>query len=59
MAAVLDGVKNVEVAGWTFVPAGGGVLPTGAPMTTGSSIRRRATERGLSIGTVGAKAPAG
>ena len=26
MAAVLDGVKVVEVAGWTFVPAGGGVL---------------------------------
>jgi crotonobetainyl-CoA:carnitine CoA-transferase CaiB-like acyl-CoA transferase len=26
VAAVLDGVKVVEVAGWTFVPAGGGVL---------------------------------
>ncbi|HEY6788658.1 MAG TPA: hypothetical protein VI365_15240 [Trebonia sp.] len=26
MAAVLEGVKVIEVAGWTFVPAGGGVL---------------------------------
>ncbi|MCW2930854.1 MAG: hypothetical protein JWM19_1816 [Actinomycetia bacterium] len=26
VAAVLEGVKVIEVAGWTFVPAGGGVL---------------------------------
>jgi crotonobetainyl-CoA:carnitine CoA-transferase CaiB-like acyl-CoA transferase len=38
VAAVLDGVKVIEVAGWTFVPAGGAVLADwGADVITGTA----------------------
>ncbi len=60
MAAGLEGVKVIEVAGWTFVPAGGGmladwssdVIKIGHPETGDP-------QRGLSIGTVGTKGVGG
>ena len=60
MAAVLDGVKVVEVAGWTFVPAGGGVLADwGADVIKIEHPETGDPQRGLSIGTVGAKGAGG
>jgi crotonobetainyl-CoA:carnitine CoA-transferase CaiB-like acyl-CoA transferase len=56
VAAVLDGVKVVEVAGWTFVPAVGGVLAdSGADVIKIEHPETGDPQRGLSIGTVGAK----
>jgi crotonobetainyl-CoA:carnitine CoA-transferase CaiB-like acyl-CoA transferase len=53
VAAVLDGVKVVEVAGWTFVPAGGGVLAdSGADVIKIEHPETGDPQRGLSIGTV-------
>jgi crotonobetainyl-CoA:carnitine CoA-transferase CaiB-like acyl-CoA transferase len=60
VAAVLDGVKVVEVAGWTFVPAGGGVLADwGADVIKVEHPETGDPQRGLSIGTVGAKGAGG
>jgi crotonobetainyl-CoA:carnitine CoA-transferase CaiB-like acyl-CoA transferase len=60
VAAVLDGVKVVEVAGWTFVPAGGGVLADwGADVIKIEHPETGDPQRGLSIGTVGAKSAGG
>jgi crotonobetainyl-CoA:carnitine CoA-transferase CaiB-like acyl-CoA transferase len=60
VAAVLDGVKVVEVAGWTFVPAGGGVLADwGADVIKIEHPETGDPQRGLSIGTVGAKGVGG
>jgi crotonobetainyl-CoA:carnitine CoA-transferase CaiB-like acyl-CoA transferase len=60
VAAVLDGVKVVEAAGWTFVPAGGGVLADwGADVIKIEHPETGDPQRGLSIGTVGAKGAGG
>jgi crotonobetainyl-CoA:carnitine CoA-transferase CaiB-like acyl-CoA transferase len=60
VAAVLDGVKVVEVAGWTFVPAGGAVLADwGADVIKVEHPETGDPQRGLSVGTVGAKGPGG
>jgi len=60
VAAVLDGVKVVEVAGWTFAPAGGGVLADwGADVIKIEHPETGDPQRGLSIGTVGAKGAGG
>jgi crotonobetainyl-CoA:carnitine CoA-transferase CaiB-like acyl-CoA transferase len=60
VAAVLDGVKVIEVAGWTFVPAGGGVLADwGADVIKIEHPETGDPQRGLSIGTVGAKGAGG
>jgi crotonobetainyl-CoA:carnitine CoA-transferase CaiB-like acyl-CoA transferase len=60
MAGVLDGVKVVEVAGWTFVPAGGAVLADwGADVIKIEHPQTGDPQRGLSVGTVGAKGPGG
>jgi crotonobetainyl-CoA:carnitine CoA-transferase CaiB-like acyl-CoA transferase len=60
VAAVLDGVKVVEVAGWTFAPAGGGALADwGANVIKIEHPETRDPQRGLSIGTVGAKGAGG
>src|SRR5260370_32237491 len=60
MAGVLDGVKVVEVAGWTFVPAGGAVLADwGADVIKVEHPETGDPQRGLSVGTVGAKGPGG
>ncbi|HEY1698200.1 MAG TPA: CoA transferase [Trebonia sp.] len=60
MAGVLDGVKVIEVAGWTFVPAGGGVLADwGADVIKIEHPETGDPQRGLSMGAVGAKGPSG
>jgi crotonobetainyl-CoA:carnitine CoA-transferase CaiB-like acyl-CoA transferase len=60
VAAVLEGVKVIEVAGWTFVPAGGGVLADwGADVIKIEHPETGDPQRGLSIGTVGAKGAGG
>jgi crotonobetainyl-CoA:carnitine CoA-transferase CaiB-like acyl-CoA transferase len=60
VAAVLDGVKVVEVAGWTFVPAGGAVLADwGADVIKIEHPETGDPQRGLSVGTVGAKGAGG
>jgi crotonobetainyl-CoA:carnitine CoA-transferase CaiB-like acyl-CoA transferase len=60
VAAVLEGVKVIEVAGWTFVPAGGGVLADwGADVVKIEHPETGDPQRGLSIGTVGAKGTGG
>jgi crotonobetainyl-CoA:carnitine CoA-transferase CaiB-like acyl-CoA transferase len=60
VAAVLEGVKVIEVAGWTFVPAGGGVLADwGADVIKIEHPETGDPQRGLSIGAVGARGPGG
>jgi crotonobetainyl-CoA:carnitine CoA-transferase CaiB-like acyl-CoA transferase len=60
VAAVLDGVKVIEVAGWTFVPAGGAVLADwGADVIKVEHPETGDPQRGLTIGTVGAKGAGG
>ena len=60
MAAVLDGVKVIEVAGWTLVPAGGAVLADwGADVIKVEHPETGDPQRGLTIGTVGAKGAGG
>jgi crotonobetainyl-CoA:carnitine CoA-transferase CaiB-like acyl-CoA transferase len=60
MAGVLDGVKVVEVAGWLFVPAGGAVLADwGADVIKIEHPETGDPQRGLSVGTVGAKGAGG
>jgi hypothetical protein len=39
VAAVLEGVKVLEVAGWTFVPAGGGFVQTPAEVLDDPQVR--------------------
>jgi crotonobetainyl-CoA:carnitine CoA-transferase CaiB-like acyl-CoA transferase len=60
VAGVLDGVKVIEVAGWTFVPAGGGVLADwGADVIKIEHPETGDPQRGLSIGAISAKGPGG
>jgi crotonobetainyl-CoA:carnitine CoA-transferase CaiB-like acyl-CoA transferase len=60
VAAVLDGVKVIEVAGWTFVPSGGAVLADwGADVIKVEHPETGDPQRGLSVGTVGAKGAGG
>jgi crotonobetainyl-CoA:carnitine CoA-transferase CaiB-like acyl-CoA transferase len=60
MSAVLDGVKVVELAGWTFVPAGGAVLADwGADVIKIENPETGDPQRGLSVGSVGAKGVGG
>jgi crotonobetainyl-CoA:carnitine CoA-transferase CaiB-like acyl-CoA transferase len=60
MARVLDGVRVVEVASWLFVPAGGAVLADwGAAVIKVEDAQRGDPQRGLSIGTLGARGPQG
>ena len=39
MSEVLEGVRVLEVASWTFVPAAGAVRATGGPTSSRSSTR--------------------
>jgi crotonobetainyl-CoA:carnitine CoA-transferase CaiB-like acyl-CoA transferase len=60
MAGVLDGVKVLEVASWLFVPAGGAVLADwGADVIKVEDPERGDPQRGLSLGTLGARGPDG
>ena len=60
MAGVLDGVKVLEVAGWTFVPAAGAVLADwGADVIKVEHPVSGDPQRGLSVGNVGAKGASG
>ncbi|HVT21544.1 MAG TPA: CoA transferase, partial [Mycobacteriales bacterium] len=56
MAGVMQGVKVLEVAGWTFVPAAGAVLADwGADVIKVEHPETGDPQRGLSVGAVGAK----
>ncbi len=56
MAGVMQGVKVLEVAGWTFVPAAGAVLADwGADVIKIEHPETGDPQRGLSVGAVGAK----
>jgi crotonobetainyl-CoA:carnitine CoA-transferase CaiB-like acyl-CoA transferase len=56
VAGVMQGVKVLEVAGWTFVPAAGAVLADwGADVIKIEHPETGDPQRGLSVGAVGAK----
>ncbi len=56
MSNVMDGVKVLEVAAWTFVPAAGAVLADwGADVIKVEHPETGDPQRGLSIGAIGAK----
>ena len=60
MAGVLDGVRVVEVASYLFVPAGGAVLADwGADVIKVEDPAGGDPQRGLNIGTLGAKGASG
>ena len=60
MAGVLDGVRVVELAGWTFVPAGGAVLSDwGADVIKIEHPETGDPQRGLSVGSIGSSGPGG
>ena len=56
----MDGVKVVELAGWTFVPTAGAVLADwGADVIKVEDPVAGDPQRGLSVGAVGAKGAGG
>lgn len=56
----MDGVKVVEVAGWTFVPAAGAVLADwGADVIKVEDPVTGDPQRGLSVGSIGSKGVGG
>src|ERR1700712_2165944 len=56
----MQGVKVLEVAGWTFVPAAGAVLADwGADVIKFEHPETGDPQRGLSVGTIGAKGASG
>ncbi|MDH3047242.1 CaiB/BaiF CoA transferase family protein [Gordonia alkanivorans] len=60
MTGVMDGVKVVELAGWTFVPTAGAVLADwGADVIKVEDPVAGDPQRGLSVGAVGAKGAGG
>jgi crotonobetainyl-CoA:carnitine CoA-transferase CaiB-like acyl-CoA transferase len=60
MPGVMTGVKVLEVAAWTFVPAAGAVLSDwGADVIKVEHPETGDPQRGLSVGTVGAKGVGG
>jgi crotonobetainyl-CoA:carnitine CoA-transferase CaiB-like acyl-CoA transferase len=60
MTGVMQGIRVLEVAGWTFVPAAGAVLADwGADVIKVEHPETGDPQRGLSVGTVGAKGSGG
>ena len=60
MRGVMQGVKVLEVATWTFVPAAGAVLADwGADVIKIEHARSGDPQRTISMGSVGAKGPGG
>jgi len=56
----MDGVKVIEVASWTFVPAAGAVLADwGADVIKVEDPEKGDPQRGLSVGNIGSKGAGG